>query len=719
MDNLNFKINSTLNIFYKATGVNAAFSDTKLNLITFNTEKKTAYDFSILGMSEISSYLAESFSTPPTNEAAFYTYFLPNNFIFNIAFVIDNGEYIGAFVTEPMLVKNLTKKEIEKLLCYSALSLKDKKALENLLLKIPVVHYDEIKPIGNVLYCLSKTVFKPEAHQILHGSGIDSKANTSNLEINKNYNFSILPPKKNSTQFTSFTNIAALIKSGNTELLLKTLNKINIVKPLDNNLCDLDFIRALKNNFIKICSMACCIAIEAKAPYEKIMGITDTYICKVENLQSINDIYNLIKEALISITNIIAKSLKNSYSKYVNNAMNYIEQHYAEKISLEMLAKYTNLSTYYLSKQIKKETGLNLLDNVNNIRVEKSKYLLLNTNISILDIAQKVGFNYQNHFAATFKKFTGISPNEFRKTLGHKESLDKDPCSSYKFSKPLIEKICIKLSMFSTLFDSARIIDPLNHNFILVKSKDSENIIGKCCNFKDQNTYCENCIFITAYLQNETIFKIYDKHKKIFLSAAIPVTYGKITYIVEMSKNISNKILINVSEDNIKNYFVNVKENFLINKNTTLTIPHSRIYINKKLNINMRSSDLYKKPLSIILFTLENLSSITNSPPYNAYDYLISTLSHIISDSLLSQKDWVGHYTKNIFLLALNDIDCATVISTAKKIKEKFKLAVLHENKECSHFSLNYGIASYSDDRPDSETLIKQAFINMNKNNAK
>lgn len=714
MENLDIKISSILNTFYKTTGINAAFSDTKLNLITFNTEKKTAYDFSILGMSEISSYLAEGFSKPPVKEASFYTYFLPNNFIFNIAFVINNGDYMGAFVTEPMLIKSLNKKEIEKLLCYSSLSLKNKKVLENLILKIPVVHYDQIKPIGNVLHCLSKTVFEPEVLQVLHGSSIDSNTNISNLKINKDYDFSILPHSKNSTKFTSFTNITTLIKSGNTELLIKTLSKINIVELLDNNLCDSDFIRALKNNFIKICSMACCIAIEAKAPYEKIMDITDTYIYKVENLQNINDIYNLIKEALISITNIIAKSHRNSYSKYVNNAMNYIEQNYAEKISLEMLAKYTNLSTYYLSKQIKKETGLNLLDNVNNIRIEKSKYLLLNTNISILDIAQKIGFNYQNHFAATFKKFTGISPNEFRKTLGHKENLNKDNCSSDKFSKQLIEKIHIKLSMFSNLFDTARIIDPINHNSIVIKDK--ENIMCKCCNPKNQNDYCENCIFIAAYLQNETIFKIYSKHKKIFLAAAIPVTSGKITYIVEVLKNVSNKISINVDEKNLKKCFLNVKEDFLINKNTELTIPQSRIYINKKLNINIRSSALYKKSLFIILFTLENPSSTTNSHQYNTYDYVISTLCHIISNSLLSPKDWVGQYTKNIFLLALNDINCKTAMDTAKKIKEKFNFTMLRKNKEYSKFALTYGIASYSNNTPNPETFIKQAFINMNKN---
>lgn len=281
MNDLNIKINNILNIFYKSTGIKATFSDTKLNLITNDPEKKTAYGFSILGMSEISSYLAEVFSKPPVNKAAFYTYVLPNNFIFNISFIIKDKKYVGAFITEPILVKNLSKKEIEKLLCYSELSLKDKKSLENLILKIPVVYYDKIKPIGNILYCLSKTIFKPEVPQILLGSGIKSKENTNNLEINKSYSFSILPLKKGSTQFTSFTNIATLIRNGDTESLIKVLDKINIGKPADSNLCDLDFIRSLKSNFIKICSMACCIAIEAKAPYEKAMNITDAYICKV------------------------------------------------------------------------------------------------------------------------------------------------------------------------------------------------------------------------------------------------------------------------------------------------------------------------------------------------------------------------------------------------------------------------------------------------------
>lgn len=714
MNNINLKINNALNIFYKSTGIKAFFSDTKLNLLTYHSEKKIAYAFSILGMSEISSYLAEAFSKPPVSESDFFTYFLPNNFIFNIAFVIKDKKYVGAFVTEPLLVKSLDKNEIEELICYSQLSLKDKKMLENMLLKIPVISHDKIMPIGTVLHGLSKNLFEKESNQILCGSSIDTEANNSN--INKNYDFSIFQVEKSNTQFSYFSNISALVKDGNTELLIKALDKINIGMLVEHNLCSFDFIRALKNNFIKICSMTCYIAIEANVPYKKAMDATNAYISKVENLQNINDIYTLTKEALISITNTIAKSLKNSYSKYVNNVINYIHQHYAEKISLKMLAEYTNLSQYYLSKQIKKETGLNLLDNINNIRVEESKDLLLNTNMSILDVAQKVGFNYQNHFAATFKKLTGLSPNEFRKTLGHKEILNKDNYSSDKFSKTLVEKIYIKLSMCPSLFDTAHIIDPINHKFIIVKSRNNEITVEKCCYFKDQNYHFEDCLFITAYLQNEIIFKVYNKNENIFLAAAIPVTSENTTYIVEVLRNISNNLLIDLDEENKKNCHITIKDNFLMHKNTAFTIPHSRMYIDQKLNMNIRSSNLYKKSFFIILFTIENLNSIKNKNAklHTIDDYIINIISAIISGSLVTPKDWLGHYTKNIFLLALNDTDYKTVMCIAKKIKKKFNTAILHTNKKYSNFTLKYGIASYSDDITDSQAFIKQAFMNMN-----
>ncbi|WP_234121303.1 helix-turn-helix domain-containing protein [Clostridium hydrogenum] len=709
----NIKIHSILNTFYKSTGIKLNFSDTNLNLITCFPEKKTAYNFSVLGMNEISAYLAEAFSKTPIKESSFHTYVLPNNFIFNIAFAIKDNAYMGAFVTEPILIKPFNKKKLETILNSSILSLKDKKNLENTILKLPIIDYSAITPIGNILYELSKTIFQNDIKQILCGSNTKTKIKKPYQMPNNNYNFSILPIEKDNTRFSIFFDITSLIKTGNTELLAKTLHKITAGSLDLYRLYDLEFIRSLKNNFIKLCSIACYIAIDSKAPYEKVINTTDAYICKVENLQNINDIYKLIEEMLLKLTDIVSKSLKGAYSKNIRMTINYIYQHYSEKITLKMLAEHTKLSTFYLSKQIKKETGLSLLDNINKIRIEKSKYLLINTNITILDISQRVGFNYQNHFASIFKKFTGFSPNEFRKALGNELTSKKDYNSFDKTSNALIENISIKLSMLSNLFDSACIIDPVNHKKININTEGNTNCINKICKIERETTYCNNALYIKAYLQNDTIFKLYDKDENTFLMIDIPITSERNTYIVELKKNVSNKFLIDMDEKKVK-ICLKDSENFLLNKKDIVTGLYCRIYIGKKLDINMRSSILNQKSLFIILFTIENVNQEKNIFNHISINYIFKKFADILSNYLVTPNDWAGRYTGNIFILALNNTNYKNVMSVANKIKKEFNKTTFEIYKNNNFCILNYGIKQYSDKIIDSKHFIKQAFINMN-----
>lgn len=233
----------------------------------------------------------------------------------------------------------------------------------------------------------------------------------------KRYNFSVASIERYISKYSTYLEISDSIRTGDIKALTDALNKITMSQLAVYQLCDYDFVRSLKNGFIKACSIACYIAIDEKVSYENVMSITDNYISEMENLENIIDIYSLMKDALISIAVLIGKHQKNAYSKYVRKAMEYINSHYSEKITLEILAEYTKISTFYLSKQLKKETGLSLMNNVNKIRIERSKFFLKDINLSILDIAHKVGFTYQNHFAAIFKKFTGSSPTEFRKKL--------------------------------------------------------------------------------------------------------------------------------------------------------------------------------------------------------------------------------------------------------------------------------------------------------------
>ena len=82
--------------------------------------------------------------------------------------------------------------------------------------------------------------------------------------------------------------------------------------------------------------------------------------------------------------------------------------------SIEYFSERVNLSSNYLSDLLKKETGYNAKDQINNFIIDKAKSLLLSESDSVSGIAYKLGFNYPHYFSRLFKSKTGMTPQEYR-----------------------------------------------------------------------------------------------------------------------------------------------------------------------------------------------------------------------------------------------------------------------------------------------------------------
>ena len=102
-------------------------------------------------------------------------------------------------------------------------------------------------------------------------------------------------------------------------------------------------------------------------------------------------------------------------SPLVLRIQKYVLQHISEEITLSDLSKLTNKNPSYLSRRFKKETHMTLKSYVNMLRINEAKALLEESEISILDIALKVGIPDQSHFAQVFKKSVGMTPRMYRK----------------------------------------------------------------------------------------------------------------------------------------------------------------------------------------------------------------------------------------------------------------------------------------------------------------
>jgi AraC-like DNA-binding protein len=82
---------------------------------------------------------------------------------------------------------------------------------------------------------------------------------------------------------------------------------------------------------------------------------------------------------------------------------------------VKYFSKALNLSSYYLSDLLKKETGRNTQEYIHFYIIERAKTTLLNSNNSVSQIAYDLGFEYPQHFSKLFKNKTGMSPKEYRK----------------------------------------------------------------------------------------------------------------------------------------------------------------------------------------------------------------------------------------------------------------------------------------------------------------
>lgn len=101
--------------------------------------------------------------------------------------------------------------------------------------------------------------------------------------------------------------------------------------------------------------------------------------------------------------------------------MRYVQEHYNEKISIEMIAESANISTRECGRCFRNKIGMSPGNYLNDYRVRSAAELLLSTDDSIMEIAEKCGFSSGGYFAKSFFKMIGCTPREYRRSEREKK----------------------------------------------------------------------------------------------------------------------------------------------------------------------------------------------------------------------------------------------------------------------------------------------------------
>ncbi len=133
-------------------------------------------------------------------------------------------------------------------------------------------------------------------------------------------------------------------------------------------------------------------------------------------IQLLFKIYEISKLRLVKIP-----LVKSDKSIHVNRIVSWIDKHFDQPLTLDLLSAELNISKYYMSRIFKDVTGYTIMQYLMCCRINRAKYLLeIHPEKTILEVALEAGFENAPHFSLFFRKQVNITPTEFRNTRAFK-----------------------------------------------------------------------------------------------------------------------------------------------------------------------------------------------------------------------------------------------------------------------------------------------------------
>ena len=171
----------------------------------------------------------------------------------------------------------------------------------------------------------------------------------------------------------------------------------------------------IKMVFIEIISNLLKELSSSKQVSDNVWNMGFSLFNQLESMKSVDEVARNLLNFSIRVSEELHKLQSDSCQLIIQRAKEYIENNYMdEAVSLSTAAENVVVSTGYLSVLFKKETGVNFVDYLTNIRMEKAKNLLKNTEMKAYEIAYAIGYSNPHYFSISFKKYSGMTPSEYK-----------------------------------------------------------------------------------------------------------------------------------------------------------------------------------------------------------------------------------------------------------------------------------------------------------------
>ena len=151
---------------------------------------------------------------------------------------------------------------------------------------------------------------------------------------------------------------------------------------------------------------------------EKISAYMGYEIMSIVKMESLQEIKQYVSKYFIDLKEVISRDEQGSHRSIIKKTIYYMESE-CQHITLCSVAQKVYMTPTYLSLLFKTNTGKTFIEQLTNIRMDKAKDMLKSTSLRNYEVAEKVGYHDSRYFSQIFKKKVGVSPSEYRESVGN------------------------------------------------------------------------------------------------------------------------------------------------------------------------------------------------------------------------------------------------------------------------------------------------------------
>ena len=332
--------------------------------------------------------------------------------------LIERGEYAGSIVAGPVMAEYPSASTLDEVIRECEVPSGCRSLFLSAMQNIQVVDPERMYYLGELLYhlilhLLSGDDFKTmQLHReqsrqqeligdVIHGLKAESRNNPDHVRYNETMR---------SMQEHQERELSEMLADGRLEEAQDILN--DILGNIYFTAGGIDLIKLRINELITVLTRR---MIENGANTGRIYDLVGKFQKKTAETTEVEEISFALSQLLPRLISMLQEKLGAGAGATVKKALEYIHRHYRETVTLEQTAVYASVSPSHFSRIFHEEMGVGFSAYVNRLRVEKAKKLLNETNLTLAEIAQAVGFSNQQYFSKVFKAETGKTPGQYRK----------------------------------------------------------------------------------------------------------------------------------------------------------------------------------------------------------------------------------------------------------------------------------------------------------------